>query len=244
MRQAGSLLHYGVLWYSETASLETFLRLKARHNNSGGSAKIRLTHPRKFSERAASPEDSRAFAFLEINQRQEKPRTAGLTEIRGPYYTPMGRRYLEDVLETMGAHVDSLKFAGGSFSLMPRTALREIIDTAHRFDVEVSTGGFIERVLSKGAELVDRYIGECAEFGFDTIEISSGFITLPIEDWGFTGEKSPARRAESKAGSRHSIRRWRRERGVGSRSDWDRFAATGHRTRAAISLRRSQPDHD
>src|SRR5262245_61831348 len=63
--------------------------------------------------------DERAFAFLHINERQTKPRARGVTEIRGPYYTPMGKRYLQDVLETMGAYVDSLKFAGGSFSLMP-----------------------------------------------------------------------------------------------------------------------------
>jgi hypothetical protein len=29
-----------------------------------------------------------------------------VTEIRGPNYSPMRRRYLEDVLETMGEHVD------------------------------------------------------------------------------------------------------------------------------------------
>ena len=68
--------------------------------------------------------DERAFAFLRVNERQRKPRTLGVTEIRGPYYTPMGTRYLEDVLETMGHYVDALKFAGGSFSLMPRPALR------------------------------------------------------------------------------------------------------------------------
>src|SRR5213593_475584 len=70
----------------------------------------------------------RAFAFLEINRRDDKPRRIGLTEIRGPYYTPMGRRYLEDILETMGAWIDALKFAGGSFALMPRKAVRDIID--------------------------------------------------------------------------------------------------------------------
>src|SRR5690349_24025027 len=53
----------------------------------------------------------RAFSFLRINERASKPRTGGLTEIRGPYYTPMGKRYLQDVLETMGGYVDSLKFA-------------------------------------------------------------------------------------------------------------------------------------
>jgi phosphosulfolactate synthase (CoM biosynthesis protein A) len=145
-------------------------------------SRVSSRRERRAVQRAA-PDPERAFAFLEMNARQDKPRSCGLTEIRGPYYTPMGRRYLEDLFETMGPYVDSLKFAGGSFALFSKSALREIIDTAHRFEVEVSTGGFIERVLSRSARLVDRYIDECAEFGFDVIEISSGFITLPTADW-------------------------------------------------------------
>jgi hypothetical protein len=39
----------------------------------------------------------RAFGFLRINERESKPRSRGLTEIRGAYYTPVGRRYLEDL---------------------------------------------------------------------------------------------------------------------------------------------------
>ena len=36
------------------------------------------------------PAEERAFAFLRTNQRQGKPRQRGVTEIRGPYYTPLG----------------------------------------------------------------------------------------------------------------------------------------------------------
>lgn len=125
----------------------------------------------------------RAFSFLKVNERPPKPRTRGVTEIRGPYYTPMGTRYLQDILETMGAYVDSLKFAGGSFSLMPRQAVKDLIDLCHAHDVVVSTGGFIEYVLTQGPEAVHRYIQECKELGFDIIEISSGFITIPTDDW-------------------------------------------------------------
>src|SRR5713101_9404842 len=128
-------------------------------------------------------ETERGFTYLRINEREGKPRSRGITEIRGPYYTPMGKRYLEDVLETMGAYVDSLKFAGGSFTLMPEKQLREIIDLAHRHDVLVSTGGFIEHMLTQGSEMVNRYIEECRNVGFDILEISSGFITIPVDDW-------------------------------------------------------------
>jgi phosphosulfolactate synthase (CoM biosynthesis protein A) len=126
--------------------------------------------------------EERAFAFLRLNERPPKPRTRGITEIRGPYYTPMGPRYLQDILETMGAWVDALKFAGGSFALMPRRAVRELLDLCHAHDVLVSTGGFIEHVLGQGPEAVRRYFGECQELGFDIVEISSGFLSVPTDD--------------------------------------------------------------
>lgn len=125
----------------------------------------------------------RAFSFLPLNRRPPKPRSRGLTEIRGPYYTPMGKRYLQDILETMGEYADSFKFAGGSFTLMPRTALVELLDLCHKHHLLVSTGGFLEHVLTLGAKAVDRCIMECRDLGFDIIEISCGFITIPVDDW-------------------------------------------------------------
>jgi phosphosulfolactate synthase (CoM biosynthesis protein A) len=125
----------------------------------------------------------RAFPFLQLNQRAPKPRPSGLTEIRGPYYTPLGKRQLEDILETMGEYVDSLKFAGGSFSLMPRPVLIEFLKLCHDHDVLVSTGGFLEYVLTKGPDSVGKYVEECKQVGFDIIEISCGFVTIPADDW-------------------------------------------------------------
>jgi phosphosulfolactate synthase (CoM biosynthesis protein A) len=124
----------------------------------------------------------RAFAFLRLNERPSKPRSRGVTEIRGPYYTPVGRCYLEDLLETMGAYVDTLKYAGGSFALMPREAVRALNDVCHEHAVEVSTGGFLEYVLTQRGDAVQQYLKECRELGFDIVEISSGFVTLPVED--------------------------------------------------------------
>lgn len=83
------------------------------------------------------------FGFIANNPRTPKPRKAGVTEIRGPYYSAYGKRHLQDVMETMGHHVDGLKFAGGSFSLFPEKELREMIDIAHANDVYVSTVCYI-----------------------------------------------------------------------------------------------------
>ncbi|HEY3294991.1 MAG TPA: phosphosulfolactate synthase [bacterium] len=128
-------------------------------------------------------EPARGFEYLRRNDRGQKPRTRGITEIRGPYYSVMGLNYLTDVLETMGAYVDSLKYAGGSFSLMPPARVRDLNDLCHQHNVLVSTGGFIEYVLTQGTEAVHRYIEDCKSLGFDIIEISAGFITIPTDDW-------------------------------------------------------------
>lgn len=124
----------------------------------------------------------RAFSFLRRNRREQKPRSHGVTEIRGPYYSVMGPRYLADVLETAGDWVDILKFAGGSFTLLPEQSLRSLIDLAHQHGVKVSTGGFLEYVLTQGQDAVERYLQECRRVGFDIVEISTGFITMPQDD--------------------------------------------------------------
>ncbi len=125
----------------------------------------------------------RPFQFLKVNDRPAKPRKTGLTEIRGPYYSVIGKRVLQDAFDLMGHAIDSLKFSGGAFTLMPREKVRELIDIAHDNDATVSTGGFIEYVLTQGEDAVRRYVDECKEMGFDTLEISCGFITLSTDDW-------------------------------------------------------------
>jgi len=121
------------------------------------------------------------FSFIPRAARSAKPRKTGITEIRGPYYSAYGPRHLADLLETVGTWIDGVKYAGGSFALMRPEAVRSINKVAHDHDVYVSTGGWIENVLRFGSDAVDRYIEEAKALGFDVIEISTGFISLPTE---------------------------------------------------------------
>jgi phosphosulfolactate synthase (CoM biosynthesis protein A) len=100
-----------------------------------------------------------------------------------PYYSVVGRRYLEDLFELMAVYLDSLKFAGGSFSLMPEAAVRNLIELCHHHNVLVSSGGFLEHVLAQGSDAVRQYVAECQRLGFDIIEILAGFISLSTDDW-------------------------------------------------------------
>jgi phosphosulfolactate synthase (CoM biosynthesis protein A) len=148
-----------------------------------------------LSTTAAKPQHSRCllddadngFGFVRHNRIPPKPRTKAATKIRGPYYSAMGPPYLSNVLETMGDHVDGLKFAGGSFSLFSHPQVRELIEPTHGHDVYVSAGGWMEHILSSsGADVegaVHKYLARYKALGFDVMEISTGFLSLPGDDW-------------------------------------------------------------
>jgi phosphosulfolactate synthase (CoM biosynthesis protein A) len=120
-----------------------------------------------------------AFNFIPRAYRPQKPRKVGITEVRGPYYSTYGIRHLADVLEVAGQWVDGVKWAGGSFALLPREQVRAFSDLAHEHDAYISSGGWLETVLRYGPDAVDHYLREAKEVGFDVIEISAGFISVP-----------------------------------------------------------------
>jgi len=66
--------------------------------------------------------------------------------------------------------------------LLSRETTRKIISLCHDYDVYVSTGGFVERVIVEGSDIVDKYLEECKALEFDMVEVSSGFTTMKLED--------------------------------------------------------------
>ncbi|MEM9420884.1 MAG: phosphosulfolactate synthase [Pseudomonadota bacterium] len=125
---------------------------------------------------------NRSFPYVPMNDREPKPRTKSITEIRGPYYASVTPTYTKELLEGMGEHVDGFKYAGGSFSLMPAEYVQKFNQICHDFGVYTSTGGWIENVLVRAPTQIDAYIEECKRLGFDMIELSTGFIQLPVPD--------------------------------------------------------------
>ena len=120
-----------------------------------------------------------AFNFVPRAFRPAKPRGFGITEIRAPDYNTFGTRHLRDVFDVASQWVDGIKWAGGSFALVPPDQVRAFSDIAHENDAYVSSGGWLETVLRYGDDAVDHYLAEAKEVGFDVIEISAGFIMLP-----------------------------------------------------------------
>ncbi|XP_048323438.2 protein HEAT-STRESS-ASSOCIATED 32 [Ziziphus jujuba] len=119
--------------------------------------------------------------FDEEEDRPEKPRRYGVTEMRGPNYNLLSQNVLQDIFESMGQFVDGLKFSGGSHSLMPTSFVKQVIDMAHKHDVYVSTGDWAEHVLHKGPSAFNQYLDECKQLGFDTVEVNVGSLEVPEE---------------------------------------------------------------
>ena len=126
--------------------------------------------------------NKKAFDFVRISEIPLKPREIGVIEIRGPYYTSVNYGYIKDLLDDWSEYIDGFKFAGGSQRLLSRNKVKQIIKLCHDYDVYVSTGGFIERVIVQGSEAVDKYLEECNALGFDVIEVSSGLAPIPLKD--------------------------------------------------------------
>ncbi|XP_038893901.1 protein HEAT-STRESS-ASSOCIATED 32 [Benincasa hispida] len=120
-------------------------------------------------------------SFDEDEDRPEKPRRCGVTEMRGPHYTLSSQNVIQEIFESVGQFVDGLKFSGGSHSLLPRDFMKEVTEMAHRHDIYVSTGDWAEHLLRKGPSGFKEYVEECKLLGFDTIELNVGSLEVPEE---------------------------------------------------------------
>ena len=124
----------------------------------------------------------RAFPSIPLNSRAGKPRSTGLTEVRGPIYSVIGPNYLEDMFSLMGDYIDTFKFGAAAFALMPRDLVARMVDLCHENNIKVSTGGALETVLRHGAKGVQTFLEECKALGFDIVEVSTGFLSIPFVD--------------------------------------------------------------
>ncbi len=92
----------------------------------------------------------------------------------------------EALLETWGFYIDGFKFAGGVQALLDAKSVKAFTDLAHRYNVYVNTGGFIERIIIQDPKNIDGYLQETKQLGFDVVEVSSGMFEHPddfnIED--------------------------------------------------------------
>lgn len=121
--------------------------------------------------------------------RRDKPRTRGLTEIRAPHHAPISLGHAEDVLGEIAPWVDLLALGGGAASLVPRRAMRALVELCHGRRVRVSSGRCLEYVVTLGAAAVERWLGEQRDLGVDVVDVSAGFLSLGDDELARLTEK-------------------------------------------------------
>lgn len=111
---------------------------------------------------------------LPLGRRSSKPRNNGLTMVMDK---GLGIKETRDLLEIAGDYIDFLKLGFGTSAFYTGDLLKEKIQLAHAYDVEVYPGGtFLEVAFYQGraANFLDR----AKELGFNYVEVSDGTINL------------------------------------------------------------------
>lgn len=124
-------------------------------------------------------DSDKAFSFLRLAERPAKPRTEGLTEVRD---LGLSIRQLEDLLQVASEYIDSVKMAGGTQRLLKREIVKKKIELCHDNDVEVSTGGLLERVTLQGPDAVEKFLDEAKNLEYDIVEVSSSLAIISLKD--------------------------------------------------------------
>lgn len=106
--------------------------------------------------------------------RIEKPRKTGLTMVidKG-----MGITQFKDMLTISAEHLDFIKLGFGTSALYPSQILMKKLEYAHQHNIIIYPGGtFFEVAYAQGK--YSEYLQSLREFGFDTLEISDGSISI------------------------------------------------------------------
>jgi phosphosulfolactate synthase (CoM biosynthesis protein A) len=127
--------------------------------------------------------NTRSLPGVRLNDRPEKPRQSGITEVRGQYYTITGPRYLADLFEVAGEWIDWFKVPGPGIALTPRDTLKKIASLCEDHNVKMGAGGLIEAIVPQGRSAVESYFAELPDLGFKVVEISAGMIALSDGDF-------------------------------------------------------------
>lgn len=107
-----------------------------------------------------------------------KPRDNGITMIMDK---GLGLANFLDVLQTSSAHIDFIKLGFGTSVLYPQAILKDKITLAKEHQVTLYPGGtFFEIAFSQGK--LKEYFSNLIDWGFDTVEISDGSISLTEQE--------------------------------------------------------------
>ncbi len=113
------------------------------------------------------------FNLSQIPDRNQKPRTAGLTMVMDK---GLSVNEAKNFLSSCHPHVDIIKLGFGTSYVTPN--LKEKLEVYKGYDIPIYFGGTLfEAFLIRNQ--FEEYISTCKEFGINYMEVSDGSITIP-----------------------------------------------------------------
>jgi phosphosulfolactate synthase len=117
------------------------------------------------------------FEFIKLPNRAVKPRTRGLTSVVDHFFHILGKRNLQDFLESAGEYVDLLQLAAATTRFQSPQFVKDKIELLKKYDIAAFPGGlFLELALVQGK--VDEFIAEAKDLGMTEIEVSDSYLPL------------------------------------------------------------------
>ena len=127
---------------------------------------------------SSPPEKQFAFDQIPIPDRQDKPRTVGLTMMID-WGLPLGHQ--KDCLECQGFYVDEAKIAAGIPRVMPAGLLKRKIAAYADHQIPCFPGGlFTELAIAQGN--YELFLDEAKRLGFGAIEVSDNLLEISPDE--------------------------------------------------------------
>lgn len=122
--------------------------------------------------------EEKAFECIRLVERQDKPRTSGLTYARD---LGMGLKSLEAVFESAAEFIDILKLTSFVPRIQPKKLIKDKIKLCRQYHVEVGLGGaLLEIALLQGPQTVKAFLNEVRDLGITHVEVCRQAVIIPL----------------------------------------------------------------
>jgi phosphosulfolactate synthase len=129
-------------------------------------------------------DNNKAFDFIDILPRSEKPRRQGLVMMLDK---GLGIHFAQD-MATAAQYIDIVKLGWATPRLFPEAFIREKIRLYRDSGIMVGNGGTLLEIAYQQGK-VEQFLGYCRKIGLELIEVSNGVVPIsPADKTGIIGK--------------------------------------------------------
>jgi len=130
-----------------------------------------------------STDNNKAFDFIDILPRSEKPRRQGLVMMLDK---GLGLHFAQD-MATAAQYIDIVKLGWATPRLFPEAFIRKKIRLYRDSGIMVGNGGTLLEIAFQQGK-VEQFLGYCRKIGLELIEVSNGVVPIsPADKTGIIG---------------------------------------------------------